>query len=672
MRRGSAVGIVAAAAVVWCAPAQGQPGKPPKDEQNQAAASERGAKRAKPPLTAEQRAAVDHLVQEAKAKRLAEQETWIRLLHYRRGLFGWESEADAKPFFLASEGKTDPEAELEATIRGFFGPEPRDPALQHPYCRFPARLAWLNSHLRFDRYDLPRQVCHRFQKFYRELRPRSLTLVFSSYYLNNPASAFGHTFLRVNKYGRTDDEEGAELLDYGIDYSATVDTNNALIYGIKGLTGMFAGEFRRVPFYLKVREYNDFESRDLWEYELNLSHEEVSMVVAHLWEMGSNYFDYYYLSENCSYHILGALEVANPRLRLLDKVGWPVIPADTVKAIRSVPGLSKAPRFRPSNRTQFLARLENLTEDERDALDAVLDDPSAPLPDTFDQATRARVLDAALDWADFRFARNKVVEPGQERDMESARFEHELLERRAALLLASEDLNAPPPLRKMPHLGHDSARVGLGQGYLHDRGAYHALHLRLALHDLADASDGYPDTASIEFFPARFRYYVEEPALSWEDFSLVRVVSLAPFTRYEKRMSWTVRAGGMRVRDEGCDGCFAGVGELGGGASFEAFDGALLGWLMGDLRMLAPVDGGIFDSVRAGGGPAGGFRLRFGSAASLVSSGHLLYLPEQDPNVTWGANGSLRIHYLKDFALSLESNVQPEAWSAEAVSFIYF
>ena len=72
--------------------------------------------------------------------------------------------------------------------------------------------------------------------------------------------------------------------------------------------------FHALPYFYKVREYNDYESRDLWEYDLNLSPRAVAMLVAHLWELGSTYFDYFYLSENCSYHSLAVLGVAEPSL----------------------------------------------------------------------------------------------------------------------------------------------------------------------------------------------------------------------------------------------------------------------------------------------------------------------------------------------------------------------
>jgi hypothetical protein len=40
------------------------------------------------------------------------------------------------------------------------------------------------------------------------------------------------------------------------------------------LNRAISGEYSLMPYYRKVKEYGDFESRDLWEYELNLSPEE--------------------------------------------------------------------------------------------------------------------------------------------------------------------------------------------------------------------------------------------------------------------------------------------------------------------------------------------------------------------------------------------------------------
>ena len=52
----------------------------------------------------------------------------------------------------------------------------------------------------------------------------------------------------------------------------------------------------------------------------------VAMLAAHIFELGSTWFNYYYVDENCSYHILAALEVAAPRLRAIRSACRPMRP----------------------------------------------------------------------------------------------------------------------------------------------------------------------------------------------------------------------------------------------------------------------------------------------------------------------------------------------------------
>jgi Domain of unknown function (DUF4105) len=614
---------------------------------------------------------VESLVAEARRLDLAGHKTWLRLGHYRKGLFGWESEADGKRFFAAEDGKGDPRAELDATLRAFFVPPSTDKSIEHPICRYPARFSWLNEQLGFKAERLPRATCDQYLKFKTELDARSITVIFSSYFLNNPASAFGHTFLRVNKATRGDEREGRELLDYGIDYSAVVDTTNAALYAFKGLFGLFPGTFRRVPFFYKVREYNDYESRDLWEYDLNLSPKQVDLVVAHLWELGHTHFRYFYLSENCSYHILGVLEVADPKLELISRLGYPVLPADTIKVILRNPGLLRALHYRPSNRTQFKYRLQTLSPDELAAVDRLLDDPNAELDARFGPAEQARILDAAIDLVEVRFARDINKQRGA-MDQRGIAVEQVLLERRAGIDIDSPDLAVPLPKRSIPHSGHDSIRLGMGSGYERWGGAYHTLNLRLALHDLADPARGYPDGAHIEFFSLAARYYIEEPRATLEEFSLVRVQSLTPLTRFDHSLSWMVDAGAKRTADRGCDGCTAAFGTVGGGLTLEPFGRALTIFAMARAELGLPIDSGYFDLLRFGVGPYGGLRLHFSDDVRAVFTGAWSYLPGQTPRGVYEARGVLRAQYARDFALGIEGQVRDRAASAQAVSYIYF
>ncbi len=625
----------------------------------------------------------NQVLQRAKELRLWERDEWLRLGHYRPSTFGgYESEVDGDNFFVATNGKEDPRAELLATILAFFSERPlalkQGPAQgkadsEYATCRFPARLLWLSKELQLDLRRLPQRACEKFITFVQEMQPQSLTLVFSSYYLNNPASAFGHSLLRVNKAKQADEKHQA-LLDYGIDFSANVDTNNSIVYAVKGLMGMFPGVYRRVPYYYKVREYNDFESRDLWEYELNLSPAQVITVVAHIWELGPSYFDYYYLSENCSYHILGALEVADPALHLLEHVSWPAVPVDTLRALYKNPGLVRSLHFRPSGRTTVHSRLAEFDDEQVGLVGKLLRDPKADLPVEINKDQEAALLDATLDIADTKYSA-ELVKKEADRDFEAKETKQALLERRAGLLVRSEPFRLVPEAGQQPHVGHGTRRLLLGSGYGPERGASHELGFRLALHALSDPPPGYPESAEIEFMALRARYFVER-SLPWlEELSLVRVTSISPWSRFEWPLAWTVRFGWDRLYDSGCDGCLATTGEVGGGMSLSAFSDGLIFYLMTltDVAALAPIAGGIADlPLRAGIGPSGGLRLRFSDDLVLLTQGKFMFRPFQNPMRTWQASGQLRYQYTPGAVFGVDASAEPTEQRLLGSSILYF
>src|SRR5512134_1673261 len=62
------------------------------------------------------------VLKRAEERQLHQERTWEVLLHYRSRGEERESLVDDPRFFLAPDGKTDPAAELEATLRGLFAP----------------------------------------------------------------------------------------------------------------------------------------------------------------------------------------------------------------------------------------------------------------------------------------------------------------------------------------------------------------------------------------------------------------------------------------------------------------------------------------------------------------------------------------------------------------------
>ena len=60
------------------------------------------------------------------------------------------------------------------------------------------------------------------------------------------------------------------------------------------------------------------EYRDVWEYPLTFTPEEVQQFARHVWETKDTYFDYYFFDENCSYRLLALLDAASERSDLAD------------------------------------------------------------------------------------------------------------------------------------------------------------------------------------------------------------------------------------------------------------------------------------------------------------------------------------------------------------------
>ena len=292
---------------------------------------------------------LESILQLADDEHLSDLEEWRRLGHYRETLFsGDESEVDGAEFFLSARGKKDRHAELQATLTAFFLPVDAAHPDDHAICRFPARFEWLDRALALS-WHLKRPSCHKLAKYVSDLDAKTITYVYTSNYLKNPASAFGHTFLRIKRQ----DESSGRDQDWTVEFTALTDTKNPLLYAFKGLAGLFHAKFTLRPFAAKIIQYADLQVRDLWEYDLALEPNEVHTFVLHVWELQATHIDYTYLSGNCSYYLLDVIEAAAPRLELLAKVKPVVFPVDTVNALFATDGLVTKIEYFPSQRNRL-------------------------------------------------------------------------------------------------------------------------------------------------------------------------------------------------------------------------------------------------------------------------------------------------------------------------------
>ena len=509
------------------------------------------------------------LIERARHQRLADERLWHLLLHYKPALLGGvESEADGWGFFLHPRGKVDPQGELEATLNAFFSGavhiDQREPDWQHPQCRFPARYHWLKAQLAFDARKLPEQPCPRFEAWREALDPSSLSLIFASHYLSNPASMFGHTLLRLNHRQR---QGSQSLLDYGINYAAITTTRNGFLYAILGISGGFEGRFASFPYYMKVQEYGNLESRDVWEYDLHFSQEQIDRMLQHLWELGSTYFRYFFFQENCSYHILSLLEVANPDLRLTDQFTFTVIPSDTVRLITQQPGLVTKVVYRPSILSQFAQKRRALDPRELQLLRRLLHTKSLQsMADVELAASRqALVLDAAIDIVQHHKLAHRDTLPPEDKE-----FGQKLLVYRSQLGVQSPSIPSAP-LSSPPELGHGTSRLRLAAGIAEGLGGFLELSYP-SFHDLLDPAEGFPPYSQLELLTPTVRYYPEIRRLDLERLDAVRIISLSPLDAFIKKPSWQVHVGYQTLRDVKCRLCHWYKAEVGTGVAVH------IGW----------------------------------------------------------------------------------------------
>ena len=454
---------------------------------------------------------------------------WLDLLHFGNFFGFWrksKSEIDSPNFFLAPQGNKDSKAELLATIEGFYQSvesvavpkdfeekvskantlldaavtslPKRSSAKEdyHAICRFPARFYYLDSLLHFE--NLPALQCEEFHTMREYVNPISATLIFPSAHINSPASMFGHTFLLLNS------GFDSRLLSFAINYQANADENveNGFAFAFKGLLGMYPGSYSILPYYDKVKEYVDSESRDIWEFDLNLSKEEVAQMYRHIWELGDSWSYYYFFDENCSYNILWLLEVARPSLELRKKFIYQVIPPETLFVIANA-GLMRNEIYRPSKRAKILEYEKQMTiSDVRKAkklakgtlqASEVLDN------DTLSLHQKQYILESSIEMSEYRYMKGKLEHE------DYTQITHNLAKARATI---GESPTLTPPAPASPLQANQSLRISPSY-YLANATDSHkalsqgiAIDFRLTYHDISDNDKGYLKVAQIEFLKA--------------------------------------------------------------------------------------------------------------------------------------------------------------------------
>lgn len=471
------------------------------------------------------KAALARIIQLSRELKLAEKPMWLALLHYQKKGKGWQSQIDSPHYFLSSQGKFDPQRELEATLAGLFTNTVKKPMRLTASCRFVARKQWLKKSLGELGELFPASDCPEFARYKDFFSADTLTVIFPSAHPNSPSSAFGHTLLRLDKKHQ---ERELRLLNQSLNFAAEIPEHvSPLLYAAGGIGGGFQGRFHILPYHIKLREYGQVDNRDIWEYTLNLDPIQVDWVLTHAYEMLIASFDYYFFRENCSYHLLSLLDVAFPEQRLTDAFQFWVIPVDTVKVLEQKQ-LIKSRHFVGSLSRKIKLQQQQLPHDQVKRIVK-----SEPLRlSGLSPTKQARLLDLASDF--YRYQR--LNQGGPVTTLSKA--ERQLLKKRAKIPVTTKNIAIKTP-QYSPDQGHGTSRIAVQ--YTEDSGvSQYQLQFRPAYHDFLDPSPGFGDNTAIDFGSVTLAQNAHGD-LFLKEFTVLDIQSVEPRDRFFKPISWRTR-----------------------------------------------------------------------------------------------------------------------------------
>lgn len=452
----------------------------------------------------------------ARLEQAARQPGWLKLLHYKAdngSPTGLRSAVVSERFFLAPGGRDDPRAELLATVAAFAEPPPTDPD-SGAHCRFPARALWLRNALGWPAHP---PACPRFQAWAREDSTRSISLVFATGYLSNPASFYGHVLLKFNA------GHGSDLLNVSVNYGAIVPDNvDPVSYVVNGVLGGYDGGFSHIQYYFHDHNYGENEQRDLWEYELALEPEEARLLTAHAWELLGQKFRYFFFRHNCAYRMAELLEILEG-VEVTPQRPW-TIPQSLIQGIarstrRGKPLLARVD-YMPSRQSRFYARFTELDGPGRIAAARAVADAAYLHDADFTGRPvewRTRVIDALIDYHAFRASpearEQAALSPG-----------HAAALKERFLLPPAADwrpLDTPRP----PHTSRPPGMVRLGGVHSQPSGDGAVAAIRPAYYDPLDADGGHVPFSGLAMLNAEIFLYPSRIVVRNVDFFRAESVS---------------------------------------------------------------------------------------------------------------------------------------------------
>ena len=486
---------------------------------------------------------IDSLISKIHSSSYHLDKQWLLLLHYQKKGAAYKSSASNQHFFLSSDGQTNPKSELLATVTSFFQPVPVKEE-EHTICLFPARFLWFKQTFDLKQYTIPKPNCHEYNTFLQKMQGEQLSLVFSSANMNEAATFFGHTMLRFDKFDTGDEED--RTLSVVADIVTTTKDKPILIGMLSGVFHGFSSIVQLSDFQSKIQEYAFIENRNLWEYQLNFSKEEMLWILAHAWEIDYGGFRYSFFTENCSYFNIYLLELARPTLNLLQFFShrW-TTPAETILEVFKNKNLVTSSVFYPSNTEDYKKIYSLLNYKERSLVRELIKNPNVIVP-TNKNINTSTVLNAAMRGIWVGMPSNKIA---KEKFIESKNPISDNLESIAVSNNISP-ASYTQPNDTDPSKGLPPNALSIAGGYS-SSGWFTALSYRPVFHDILDSPLGYLPFMEVAILKSQWRYYGDAKKFDLENLTFIKIISLNSIEYNIWKSSWLVDTGIRSLYMEG-------------------------------------------------------------------------------------------------------------------------
>ena len=289
---------------------------------------------------------------------LSKDHRWHKIL----GLKDKKLDYIGQDFYLSDTSNFSSKDELIETIKIYIN-FINDPSQSQKACQLPGRLIFISQLIK----DLPKfdaKKCKLFSAWTKNSTIDSVSLLFVSGYFQNPASFFGHTLIKFNSTNNN-----SFLLDGSLNYGANTSNDAALPYVIKGLFGGYDASLTTEKFFRHSAIYSEFQMRDIWEYKLILTQDQVNLILGHTFEILNKNAQYFFLSDNCAYRMSRIIGMAANTELIPKNLPWSS-PIDLLMSLQKK-GLLSEPLFQPSVQSRALNSINILTPSKKKIFESI-------------------------------------------------------------------------------------------------------------------------------------------------------------------------------------------------------------------------------------------------------------------------------------------------------------